>query len=213
MEKKNNQCVRCGTCCSKGGPALHDEDTDLVDSGQISLTSLYTIRQGELARDNVSGGLIRLESEIIKIKSIPDSNACLYYDKANQSCRIYENRPIECRALECRNTDAIIQMYAERRLGRKRLLTSIPWVLEMIQTHEDRCSFAEIHRLVSLRENGNPDGAEGLQIMVNDDAQFRYMLIEKGKILPDMLDFLLGRPLAEILNQQYGIRIERINAH
>jgi Fe-S-cluster containining protein len=213
MKKKNNQCDRCGTCCSKGGPALHDEDTDLVDSGQIPLTSLYTIRQGELARDNVSGGLIRLESEIIKIKSIPGSNACMYYDKANQSCRIYENRPVECRALECWDTGKLIRMYAEHRLDRKRLLTSISWVLELIQTHEGICSFAEICRLISLRGKGDPGGAEGLETIVNDDAKFRYMLIEKGKIPPDMLDFLLGRPLADTLNQQYGIRIERINVH
>jgi hypothetical protein len=184
-----------------------------VDSGQIPLISLYTIRQGELVRDNVSGGLIRLESEIIKIKSIPGSNICLYYDNANQSCRIYENRPIECRTLECWDTGEVIRMYTEHRLGRKRLLTSTPWVLELIQTHESRCSFTEICRLISLREKGDPGGAEGLQAMVNDDAQFRYMLIEKGKIPPDMLDFLLGRPLADTLNQQYGIRVERINVH
>jgi hypothetical protein len=197
----------------KGGPALHDEDSSLVETGQIPLASLYTIRQGEIARDNISGGLIRAESEIIKVKSIPGSHVCIYYEESLHVCRIYESRPLECRELECWDTDRIIQIYDQHRLVRQKLLSAIPWVSELIESHEVRCSFEEIHRLVSLREKGDPLGAAGLQAMINDDAHFRYMLIQKGNIVPDMIDFLLGRPLAEILNQQYGIRIERINAH
>jgi Fe-S-cluster containining protein len=206
-EKTIDQCARCGTCCSKGGPALHDEDATLVEIGQIPLASLYTIRQGELARDNVSGGLICVESELIKIKSVPGSQACMYYDKAQQSCRIYENRTLECRVLECWDTAQIINMYAEHRLDRRGLLTAIPWVMSLIETHESRCSFKEIHRLVLLREKGEPEGAEGLQTMVNEDARFRYLLIEKGSIAPDMLDFLLGRPLADTLRLDFGIKV------
>jgi Fe-S-cluster containining protein len=211
-EKPIDQCARCGTCCLKGGPALHDEDSGLVESGQIPLASLYTIRQGELARDNVSGGLICLDSEIIKIKNISGEQSCMYYDKALQSCRIYDHRPAECRALECWDNDAIIHMYAQNRLSRRNLLTSIPWVLELIQTHETRCSFTQIHRLISLREKGDPTGAKGLQVMVNEDAQFRLMLIEKGKIAQDMLDFLLGRPLAHTLLLDFGIKVIGIDA-
>ena len=35
------------------------------------------------------------------------------------------------------------------------------------------------------------------------------MLIEKGNIAPDMLDFLLGRPLAETIPLQFGIKIKQ----
>ncbi len=202
-----NECARCGTCCMKGGPALHDEDSGLVESGQIPLASLYTIRKGELARDNVSGGLIRVESEIIKVKSIPGAHTCVYYDDALQSCRIYDIRPIECRTLECWDTGKIETMYSRHRSDRRKLLNAIPWILELIETHEARCSFAEISRLASLREKGDPQGAEKLQAMVNEDAHFRYMMIEKGQIVPDMLDFLLGRPLSEIIPLQFGIKI------
>jgi Fe-S-cluster containining protein len=211
-EIPNNHCSRCGTCCSKGGPALHEEDTILVESGRIPLASLYTIRQGELARDNVSGGLTHVDSEIIKIKSIPDTNTCVYYDDSLHACRIYDHRPVECRALECWDTDAIIQIYAKHRLDRKGLLTSIPWVVELIQTHETRCSFTEIRHFVALREQGDPCGAEGLQRIVNDDALFRDMLIEKGKISPDMLDFLLGRPFADTLQLDFGIKVIEVNS-
>ena len=210
-KKHITACARCGTCCMKGGPAIHDEDVSLVESGMIPLASLYTIRQGELARDNVSGGLICLDSEIIKIKSVPGSHACMYYDNSLQSCRIYENRPLECRALECWDPSRIIDIYAQHRLGRRELLNAIPWVSELIETHETRCSFEEIRRLVSLREKGDPHGAEGLQAMVNDDAHFRYMLIQKGNISPDMLDFLLGRPLAETMRLEFGIKVTEVD--
>jgi hypothetical protein len=195
----------------KGGPGLHYEDSGLVESGQIPLASLYTIRKGELARDNVGGGLIRVKSEIIKIKSIPDSRACFYYDKKEQACRICDHRPAECRTLECWNSDALIHMYDKDRLERRDLLKEIPWVLELIETHETRCSFSEIHRLISLREKGDPTGAEGLQAIVNEDARFRFMLIEKGKIAPDMMDFLLGRPLADTMRMDFGIKVIEIS--
>jgi Fe-S-cluster containining protein len=213
MDQKEKQpvthCARCGTCCMKGGPALHDEDSSLVETGQIPLASLYTIRQGELTHDNVSGGLIRAESEIIKIKSIPGSHVCIYYKESLHACRIYENRPLECRVLECWDTGRIIQIYDQHRLVRQKLLSAIPWVSELIETHEARCSFEEIHRLVSLREKGDPQGAEGLQALVNDDAHLRYMLIQKGNIIPDMIDFLLGRPLSETIPLQFGIKIKQ----
>jgi Fe-S-cluster containining protein len=212
MKNNHNECARCGTCCLKGGPALHDEDVVIVESGQIPLTSLYTIRQGELARDNVSGGLIRVDSEIIKIKSMPGSHVCIYYEKSLQSCRIYDNRPLECRALECWDTSKIENMYSQHRLARSKLLNAIPWVLELIETHERRCSFMEIHRLVAMREKGDSNGAEGLQTMVNDDAHFRYMMIEKGKIAPGILDFLIGRPLADILRLDFGIKVIAVEA-
>jgi hypothetical protein len=193
-----------------GGPALHDEDASLVESGRIPLAGLYTIRQGELARDNVSGGLIRAESEIIKIKSVRGARACLYYDNALCACRIYESRPLECRVLECWDTGQIIQIYDQRRLVRKKLLNAIPWVSELIETHEARCAFEEIHRLVLLREKGDPLGSEGLQAIIHDDAHFRYMLIQKGNINPDMIDFLLGRPLSETIPLQYGIKLKQM---
>jgi Fe-S-cluster containining protein len=191
----------------KGGPALHNEDAGLVESGQIPLASLYTIRQGELARDNVTGGLIQAKSEIIKIKSILGAHTCIYYDDSLHACRIYETRPIECRTLECWDTGKIENIYSRDRLGRKKLLSAIPWVLKLIQTHETRCSFSEIHRLISLREKGDPQGAEKLQTIVNEDAHFRFMMIEKGKIAPDMLDFLLGRPLVDTLRSDFGIKV------
>lgn len=46
-------CRRCGTCCEKGGPALHTDDRMLIENGHIPARYLFTIREGEPVVDNV----------------------------------------------------------------------------------------------------------------------------------------------------------------
>ena len=139
-EKPITSCLRCGTCCKKGGPALHHEDKQIIDSGDIGLSSLYTIRKGEFARDNVSGGLIRLTAEIIKIKNRPDDGACVYFNDPGVSCKIYDHRPLECRMLECWNTGPIEKIYAENRLARHVILEKNQWLIELVETHDRECA-------------------------------------------------------------------------
>ncbi len=203
------ECIRCGTCCMKGGPALHDEDKQIIDQGDIPLTALYTIRKGELARDNVSGGMIRLHAEIIKIKSRPDSSACIYFNDTDASCKIYDNRPVECRTLECWNTKKIESIYAQNRLTRCLVLKTVEWLTDLVQTHEAECSLDRIQVLVKNRESGDSTATCGLSEIINYDFHLRNLAAEKGKIAPDMHDFLFGRPLSELFSHQFGVKIEK----
>lgn len=213
MDLSDNQtiseCMRCGTCCKKGGPALHDDDKHTIDSGKIPLTTLYTIRKGELASDNVNGGLIRLAEEIIKIKSRPDSTVCIYYNDAESSCSIYEHRPLECRVLECWNTEKIAAIYAELRLNRRSVLEKISWLTELVETHEDECSLEKLQALTDAREAGDAGAASELMHLINYDRHLRQLVVEKGGILPEMIDFLFGRSLADIIPAQFGIKISK----
>jgi len=88
----NLECQRCGTCCESGGPALHQEDLELVQSGKLPLKDLYTIRKGEMARDNVKGALAPVKSELIKIKGAGRTWTCRYYAVDSKGCSIYEMR-------------------------------------------------------------------------------------------------------------------------
>ncbi|RJP86602.1 MAG: YkgJ family cysteine cluster protein [Desulfobacteraceae bacterium] len=202
-------CARCGVCCSKGGPALHDEDKDLVESGILPMASLYTIRKGELAHDNVVGGLIRLPSEIVKIKTRPGSPACMYFDETNKSCGNYDGRPIECRTLECWNTGAIESLYARSRLTRERVFANIPWLLELVITHEAECAIGIVQALVERRESADPDAGPRLSELVRYDLHYREILIQKGNLLSEMMDFLFGRPLADIISRQFKVKVVR----
>ncbi len=66
---KEDVCHRCGTCCEKGGPALHHGDKALVEEGRIPAKYLFTIRKGEPAHDNVKGNTLFAQTDLIKIKS------------------------------------------------------------------------------------------------------------------------------------------------
>jgi Fe-S-cluster containining protein len=203
------ECRRCGTCCKKGGPALHVEDKQILESGNILLDCLYTIRKGELARDNVNDSLIRLEAEIIKIKSRPGSSECMFFNDTDMSCGIYAHRPLECRILECWNTAKIKSMYSQTRLTRTLVLEKAEWLQDLVQTHESECDIDKIQRLVNDREAGDADAASALTEKINYDFHLRRVVTEKGNIAPDMLDFLLCRPLNEIVSRQFKIKIQK----
>ena len=120
-----HECIRCGTCCQKGGPSLHLEDRALIEDGLIPAKYLFTIREGEPAYDNIKACIQLTETDIIKIKSRKNSQACIFFNPAAAECGIYENRPAECRALNCWDIADILNMYAKNRLSRKDLLQQV----------------------------------------------------------------------------------------
>ena len=203
-------CRRCGTCCQKGGPALHEQDRDLVEKGRIPLKDLYTIRSGEWVRDNVCGTLQRLDAEIIKVKARkPDERVCRFFDEPGSSCRIYTHRPIECRTLQCWDTVRLERMYTTGRLGRKDLLGNLEGLWDLVQEHDRRCRYDVIDRLARrLKTDGRQTDADELGEILLYDAELRKLVVEKTGLDEQMLDFLLGRPLAQTL-RQFGIRLER----
>ena len=207
-----SECRRCGTCCEKGGPALHEEDRELVESGQIPLADLYTIRKGELARDNVHGTLQPLAAEIIKIKSLQGGTrptTCRYYDDPDNACRIYSHRPLECRALQCWDTREIERIYSVGRLRRKDLIGKVEGLWDLIADHDKRCDYETIGRLtLQLKSDGSRADAEKILEIIQYDTELRRLVVDRGSQDPEMLDFLFGRPLKRTVGQ-FGIRLER----
>ena len=194
------ECKRCGTCCRSGGPALHREDRAIVKNGKIPLKDLYTIRKGELARDNVKGSLQPVSSELIKIRGKGHTWICIYYDESSKGCGIYQDRPVECRKLNCRDTFAIEAIYDTKRLTRKDLLQGVPQLWDLVTEHEKRCAY---HILADFAgrpvDEKNQAAVEGIKKMVSYDIQLRAVILEKGGLDPAMFDFLFGRPLTETL--------------
>ncbi len=198
------RCLQCGICCRKGGPSLHLEDRPLVEQGFIHTRHLYTIRRGELARDPIRGELVRVDSDIIKIKGDDDSWACRFLDGDSNRCRIYAHRPLECRALACWDTSRIEQMYDRDRLSRSELLAGIEGLWALIEDHERRCSYDRIQGW--LEGITGPD-AEKARAQLTEiktyDAELRKLMVSRGCIEPDMLDFLLGRPVERVLRAHH----------
>ena len=70
-------CIRCGECCLSSSPTLHEKDLALVVGGSIRLEHLYTIRRGELVRDNVQGRLVPADQEMIKVRE--KKGSCVFF--------------------------------------------------------------------------------------------------------------------------------------
>ena len=199
--KVDSSCKRCGTCCKKGGPSFHEADKALIDSGQIPSGSLYTIRKGEMAYDNVKQCLEPVSSDIIKIKGKGNSWTCLFFDEALTECTIYENRPLECRALKCWDTAELEALYARKRLKREDLLVDIDGLWDLIKDHQERCNYDKVHALVKALKVGRADEArEELAELIRFDSEIRNLVVSRGGgWMPTCLIFYLVGPFTERL--------------
>jgi Fe-S-cluster containining protein len=196
------ECRHCGICCGKGGPAFHIEDRMLIDSGLIPARHLYTLRKGEIVNDAIKGCLLPLESEMIKIKGQNRAWTCVYFDKTGSTCRIYENRPLECRILKCWDTRDIEAVYSQNRLTRKDLLSGIPALWSLIADHDQRCSHETLRKLLDSKTGGDAANKAVLE-MVEYDRSIRMLVVEKAGVESDMLDFIFGRPLSESIRGRF----------
>ena len=189
------ECTRCGTCCKKGGPSFHLEDKHLIDKGIILSKYLFTIRKGELAYDNVSQELLPLSSELIKIKGKNDSSTCIFFNESEKKCEIYKNRPVECKALKCWDTREIEKIYSKNRLTRKDLLFNIEGLWELVKDHQLRCSYEKIKKILQKQDSSKNAMQKEILEIIRYDAQIRQLVVKKGGMDSEILDFLFGRPL------------------
>jgi len=204
-----NDCMRCGTCCEKGGPGFHREDRMLIETGGIASKYLYTIRRGEYAYDNVKGCLVPVGSDIIKIKGREGSWACIFFEADKKTCSIYDDRPLECRALKCWDTAELEQIYDHNRLSRKDILAQVNGLWELIEDHQARCDYANIKILIGDIDGPQRERArQKLVEIIQYDAEIRKLVVEKGGLKSEMLDFIFGRPLTETLSG-YGINVRQ----
>jgi Fe-S-cluster containining protein len=193
------ECRRCGTCCQKGGPALHIADQVLVESGKIALKHLLTIRQGEPAYDNVSGTIAPAVTDIIKVNTCRKSaSQCAFYDPRLKQCRIYENRPSECQALNCRDTRKIERIYGMQRLTRRHLLSKVVGLWDLVRDHQERCDYGFISELAAqIRQSSNPEQAQRqLLELIHYDEALRTTTVAHAGHTSEMLEFLFGRSLS-----------------
>jgi Fe-S-cluster containining protein len=191
-----DHCARCGECCRAGGPALHLEDLELLRSGVVSSSALITFRAGELALDQPSGGLLPLESEIVKIRGAGGAWTCIYFDAEDSGCGIYGNRPAECRALKCWDTSELEAMYASGRITRADILG--PGAMGIVEEHERRCPAGRATELACA------GGGMELDEMLRYDEAMRETLLARGAGEKE-LEFLLGRPLGKVVKQALSV--------
>lgn len=191
------ECTRCGTCCAKGGPALHTEDLARLEKGAFARKDLVTFRRGELMRDQISGALVPLEAEIVKLKG-RDTNVwtCCFLNVVDHLCFIYNDRPAECRALDCWNPEEITAMYDKDRVTRFDIVGEESGVAELIRTHEEKCGYELLERHAAAFDTDSA-AREAFTEAVRFDMAFRAVVQEKAGIPANELEFFFGRTLAD----------------
>ncbi len=171
-----------------------------MESGLIHTRDLYTIRRGELVHDPIQGRVVTARREIIKIKGRGGRWTCICFDPAAGTCRIYTERPLECRLLACWNTRPIERAYTRGRLVRRDLVGSIAGLWEAVAEHERRCDVYRLRRLLAPA----PAAAAARRLhtaaeIVHYDAELRRRVVARTGLEEEMLDFLFGRPLSRVL--------------
>jgi Fe-S-cluster containining protein len=155
-----------------------------------------TIRQGEPAYDNVSGSVAPAVTDIIKVNTCRNSaSQCVFYDPRLKQCRIYENRPSECQALNCRDTRKIERIYSTQRLTRRHLLSQVEGLWDLVRDHQERCDYGFISELATqIRQGRRPQ--QQLLELIHYDETLRKSTVAHAGHTSEMLEFLFGRRLS-----------------
>jgi Fe-S-cluster containining protein len=200
--KLKNECERCGTCCLKGGPALHIEDQKLLLQNFIDRESLITIRKGEPVISLEDRKTEWIKTELVKLKGKGAKWSCVFYDQDDTSCSIYKHRPLECVLLKCWDTAELTAIAGKNLLSRFDIIPAHEPVIEYIQRHEKECSLEFIEHLI-IEQNGaiNRNTLAELSELVNKDLVLRSEALAHLNFTLDLELFYFGRPLFKILSQ------------
>lgn len=195
-------CVRCGECCELSSPTLLAPDLGLFQREIITWNEVYTLRPGEQVTSR-EGKPETLAEERLKVREIPGSRQCWFYQAATNRCRIYEDRPEQCRRQECWGEDAPVPDAGEL-LNREALLAGVPEIWDLITAHDERCGLRRVHKALHDLEKDPETAGEALFDALHFDHYLRQLLQEEWELSAPATEFLLGRPLTQFL-KDHGI--------
>ncbi len=193
-------CIRCGECCQLGSPTLLTHDLPRFQQEILTWNDVYTLRPGEQVTTR-DGQVEALPEERLKVREIPGSRQCWFFLAANNSCRIYENRPEQCRRQVCWNEPPRPPAVAQL-LTRKHLFEGIPEVWDLISEHMERCDYGKVIRALKELSAGQEAASEVLFEALHFDHYLRQMLINEWDLTPAVTELLLGRPVSQFLEAQ-----------
>jgi len=204
---KRTQCIRCGECCLGAAPSLQLRDLLRVTKGPIRRSDLYTVRLGELVRDNIQGKLRITEEEIIKVKEKEGRGGCIFYDDRGRCCTIYERRPVQCAAMACWDSTQFIQVYSEPKATRKDIIHDTN-LLRLMAAHEETCGYAALDRHVREIEPAGEQAIHRILKILRFDHDIRMLTREKLGVDAGEMDLIFGRPLTETI-PMFGLKVIR----
>jgi Fe-S-cluster containining protein len=206
--KKITECIKCGTCCLKGGPVIHHEDRKILCAGHIGYQHLVTIRKGEPVLNPLTGKLESSQKELIKVIGKGEDWSCFFYTKEDCSCKIYAHRLLECRLLKCWDTAELVSVIGRNTIKRTDIINPDDPIRQIIETHEKRCPCEEIENLILTlsKESDKSETLRRLTEFVHKDMAVRHYAFSELGLRTDFEFFIFGRPLSKLLSDR-GITV------
>ena len=199
-EATKDLCSRCGECCQSASPTLLRQDLRLFQEEILTWNDVYTLRREELVSSR-AGRVEPLKGERLKLREIPGSRQCWFFQAADNSCRIYEQRPEQCRRQNCWS-EPPPPPEEDRLLTRQHLFAGVPEIWELIRQHQERCDYSEVARALAEVGAGREEAGEALFEALHFDHYLRRLLIDDWELTPAATELLLGRPVTEFLKGQ-----------
>ncbi len=178
-------CVQCGECCRKGSPTLHLEDLELLREGKIPWRQLVTLRAGEPAYSPFDEKPFQLPSECIKIREEPGANRCVFLDDQTTQCRIYRDRPVQCRAQTCWDPTPARQLSKLPHLTRRDIFGDVELLGEILAEHDQRCSFKKLSEVFTRLTEGEGAAVDAALELLAYEDHFRHFFAERLKVPED----------------------------
>ncbi len=207
IEVKRTHCIRCGECCLATGPSLQKTDLPLFFNHVIDGTHLYTIRKGELVRDNIKDTLKFTDQEIIKLRDREEGKGCILYDGNEKACTIYGDRPSQCRAFGCWDTTEFEKVFSRPKASRGDLVKDSS-LLRLISAHETKCNYETISCHVEQIPDQGETAIQQILKTLQYDQEIRKLTHERLAIDPLEMDLLYGRPLTETIHM-FGLEVKQ----
>lgn len=192
-------CLRCGDCCVQSSPTLVEADLRLFQEDILGWTEVYTLRRGERGVDPRSGEVIALPQERLKIKEHSATKNCLFYATNPNRCLIYEQRPHQCREQLCNRRPEDMPPAEQAFLNRAAFFAPHPEIWELITAHEERCDLRKLEEALKNFPEDQEQATHTLFDMLHFDHYLRQLLLTEWEIPAGAMDFVLGRPLTQLL--------------
>ncbi len=197
-------CVACGTCCRVSSPTLYQEDATLLSEAGPGREHFYTLRAGEEAYSARAERLESLDQELIKLREGPGGGCVFLRD---HRCGIYEQRPLQCRWLECWSNRHAGQLQDRPRLSRAQVFAGDETALALAAEFERKLPAEELARLLKAAAEGDSEASQQTLAFMEKDHGLRHAIAERYGYSPSELELLLGRPAMEIA-RSYGLAVE-----
>ena len=184
-------CIGCGTCCLTSSPTLYLADLHLFGTGGPGRESFYTLRAGEKVFSARLAQSQSLEQDLVKIRE-NRHKGCIFL--RDGKCAVYENRPLQCRNLECWSGRDAKALADKPRLGRAEIFSDDETALALATEYDIKLPAAELVQALDQAAAGDQPAAASALHMIETDHRLRSGITLRYGYGPELLELLLGRP-------------------